>query len=310
MLENTRFGIDWLSLTVHARRDQVDQFASLLGFDVLTDAGHGSKGFAVVEKGLHGFKLMSCPGGGRDYCTFVLPGDACDFAGVSRLEDFFCAVRESGFRFNVSRIDLAFDTQAFKAQWFARAWREGAIDTSAREAREVDHLSGAGYTFYLGSRQSESMLRVYNKLDGYSFGNDPFTRVELELKGGKALSAAAVLFAMPHEWWVETAGGWLLGFINVNKRWFHKWVSGLSAALLRVQRKAPTIESIKGWIKKQVAPSLALVTGAVSGGDVEQMTLYIRDLLSCGLERLNRYQENMMGIGLESSRPKYAVFSL
>lgn len=103
---------------------------------------------------------------------------------------------------NVTRLDIAIDTRNVQVTppMFYRAWLAGKIETSARKATRVQGKTNAGtddgYTVYIGSRQSEQFLRIYDKnaeqkARGAQLDNpdEKWTRIELELKGRKAKAA-------------------------------------------------------------------------------------------------------------------------
>lgn len=106
----------------------------------------------------------------------------------------------------VTRLDVAFDTRnaAITPAKIYNAWGSGALTTKARTIRRVqgktDTQHGAGYTVYIGSRQSEQFLRVYDKNAEQAargkeidLPDELWTRAELELKGGKARRALTAL---------------------------------------------------------------------------------------------------------------------
>lgn len=90
-----------------------------------------------------------------------------------------------------SRMDLAIDLMYanYDPTDIVIAWREKRVKTHARDINQIigydKETSRTGNTVYVGSRTSETYLRVYDK--GLEQGSDVlWTRIELELKKGKA----------------------------------------------------------------------------------------------------------------------------
>lgn len=107
---------------------------------------------------------------------------------------------------NVTRMDIAFDTRhkSITPHNLYRAWQGGGIQTTARTVTRVQGTTSeyeqSGYTVYVGSRQSEQFLRIYDKrAEQLSKGKEValpeqlWTRAELELKGDKAHVALRTL---------------------------------------------------------------------------------------------------------------------
>lgn len=85
----------------------------------------------------------------------------------------------------ITRIDVAFDYKseaASAARTAEEYWLEHGIE-GIKKTKLISSKNGS--TFYIGSRQSERMLRVYDK--GLQLGDDPnWRRCEIEIKGATA----------------------------------------------------------------------------------------------------------------------------
>lgn len=289
------FSLDWVKFTVHASRASVDALLSLLGvLGALDVIGHGGTGFKTIESGLNGFQLYSEPVEvAREYLSFNLPSKFIQSLGHDKLlkvHDWLC---ESGLRFNYTRFDIAFDQQDFITSQFVEAWASGHVKTRAAAFKEIE--SNEGHTFYLGSRQSEAMLRVYDKSDGNSFGEAvPFTRVELELKGDRAMMGALEVFAAPMQSQHLMAAAILNGFCDVETDWWQEFKLITKAAWLKLRSAVSTVAKIEKWINKAVLPSLATLIAAKSGGDLDAMTTMFQQLIGDGQRRWSARHVSMV----------------
>ena len=204
--------------------------------------------------------------------------------------DWLC---ESGLRFNATRFDIAFDQQEFITAQFVDAHKAGLIDCRAEKFKEID--SSDGHTFYLGSRSSEAMLRVYDKVDGNSFGDGVgFTRVELELKGDRALFAALQVFAAPIDQQHLSAAALLNGFVDVATDFWRDFIVTTKTAWLRLRAAVSSVAKIERWINKAVLPSLATLITAKTGGDVDEMASLFHELISAGRSRMSARHDAMV----------------
>lgn len=120
-------------------------------------------------------------------CSVILDGECC--RSLRSEGRFFTIVRQlaeiEGAR--CSRIDLAFDVDSRSVLDLAHAAvRAGAFVSPANRNswRTVEGGDG-GLTVYLGSRQSERFLRIYDKAAQQKTGGE-WTRFELEVKGERA----------------------------------------------------------------------------------------------------------------------------
>lgn len=290
---NCIFSVDWLSVTVFGDFEQIKPIIATIGLDQgLEDAGHGTKGFGRVLYGLGGFRVGAEPGNGRVYCSLFLPGETLRYIGMEKLEMLARAIVKSGLRWQVARLDLAFDTQDFSVQDIAEARMNDTLEVRATTFKEIKSCGIAvdapltGHTLYFGSRWSEVMLRVYYKTDGSSFGDEPFTRLELELKNERAHNVFLSLLASPLDGWASRSASLLTGYIQVNTQWWLNFIGSVEAWWFSIKRKLATVDRKAAWLQKQIARSLTVVTLAQCGGDINAMVEYFRGLLDDGLERL------------------------
>lgn len=226
-----------------------------------------------------------------------LPGKACASLG----EDLIAFFAWSLQRGRVVRADYAIDDLGGRLtrDRILRAEAEGGIVSRWHGVREVcdrDRGKVKGWTLYFGSRQSECMVRIYDKALERAAKGSPaevgsWVRLELESKGKFADKLAReyqskgseavtgqinrrIRFVLPVEkrayrcpsapWWVEFMGSVEPG---------PSLVSGV--------RPTPTIETMRAWADRQVGPTLATVVSA-DGGSLE----WLEGMLNRGETRM------------------------
>ena len=291
-LGDVKFSIDWWRVTLWADRNYVMPLLSLLGLDVgLEDSGHAGLGFHRCENGLNGFQLyldpVNPPKDGGTYVSLNFPSQCLDNLGLERVEQaatWLCEQGLSGLKWRSTRLDLAFDTQQFAAPAVEAAWDAGLVRTAAKKGKVEKGKGGdLGYTFYIGKRQSSAMLRTYHKMDGHSFGDEAFTRVELELKEDRALMGFLEIMAAPMIERPRVAARILAGFISIDTPWWAELMEGIESSWIKVKRPTPSVQRISKWVRNQVCPSFATLVIALSdGGDMDKMDDVMRELLNEG----------------------------
>lgn len=208
-----------------------------------------------------------------------VPGEACEVLGHYNLQVLFCNA-------DLTRSDIAFDHAPFTPRDVALWVREGNIRSRAKTRRFFEDLTnnGEGETVYIGSRQSEQMLRVYDRRG--------FTRVELELKGEMAKAFKEILLLDPSEFSVKAVGVLreFVDFVDAEKdsnvsrapllSLWEEFIKNAERVKIRTTGTiTQTLESVTEWLETQV--SAMLHTFARAGGSVGQ-------LLKLGERRLKR----------------------
>lgn len=131
-----------------------------------------------------------------------------------------------------TRLDLALDIRGYNVDPMRvyRDWRDGKVVCRARKVkpytestREPDGSITDASTLYFGSRQSEIMMRLYDKGAQMKTGED-WVRLEAEIKGDRAIAIADDCYrlgirlttvqvmrdfftAMPYKFWRQIANG-------------------------------------------------------------------------------------------------------
>lgn len=193
------------------------------------------------------------------------------FSDVELLRDI---AKIEGIR--ITRLDLATDTNdtrispaELKKDWKTERFKTRAkmLSEIRKEGKEGEYQ---GHTVYIGSRQSEQFLRVYDKA-AESGQEGHLTRVELELKGHKAFEAlhtivrvgeAEGVFAAYNRFFAWLNGGW------------QDVVSNTSEKVEKLAQDKP--DKHREWLLKVALPA---VIEAVEGGD-EHVRQILIDALS------------------------------
>ena len=210
-------------------------------------------------------------------------GEGCEELGLSKI-----AAIHSGLGLRSSRLDIAADTDAFTPRALRDEVRLGNVRTrvkvpeSAAETRQWRRhtwIEGCdGDTFTLGSRSSEQYVRCYD-----SRGQ---TRFELELKGRTAAAAADALLGLVTKGqgnlFAVEALGWVRRFVdfvdatsdaNVSRQtllpFWESFISGADRAQVQFEGVVvKTVEVVRDWVVRQVAPALALLQQALGSDEL------------------------------------------
>lgn len=279
-------------------------------FGQLQSMKQGGRGFDEIWFSLLGFKAYVTPSRGtKEYFHFEIPGQACELIPNALLQGLDDVLRHNfPKRYHYTRLDLAFDEVPFTPQEVEAAIKDDLVTCVAkRRTLEVQQSPFDAkpngdigtYTVYLGSRQSERMIRVYDKRG--------FTRLELELKGKRAdLVAKEVFGAADLDTWYAITLSHLLDYVRFETAWWHEFTGRAGRAWATVTTPGKvTEEKAAGWLRHQVAPMLSVlhdlypehfVRDLITQGRVKRRRSKKYDLLlSDGQRRRNRGVENDNG---------------
>jgi hypothetical protein len=123
----------------------------------------------------------------------VLNGDSLLNARVSNVSDKETLSKIVFYKGKVTRLDLAIDAHGthLTVDDFAAAYERKEITSPAKSGTHIKNIGVDGRTFYLGSRSSERMLRIYDKnAEQKIVDTESWLRLELELKKVRANNAA------------------------------------------------------------------------------------------------------------------------
>lgn len=300
-METAQALIDWLAFTLPAGSG-VDWVRGVLGHSDWTELPHGYNGYdrCLVRGGARilwhsrdprmGIHCVLSGKGCRELEALAIVGEERDeghrYDGPMDWRRFLKLLSVHGAKF--TRVDFALDDRAgvLSMETMEAALKGGLTVSRARawEPRGARPLDGGpaagGRTLTLGSRASETYVRIYDKAaEQRSKGRaveGHWVRVELETKGKRA--TALVREVCDHG--LRAVAGYLRGHLDFKERgthsqkerwntadWWATFLRGAAKLRLAVEPAVRTIEDVKGWFRHQVAPSLALIL-AVAQGDL------------------------------------------
>lgn len=221
-----------------------------------------------------------------------------------------------------SRIDLAldiFDDSSPSVKVIQDYIKRGQLCTNSHKFMEINSgriLDGklTGFTVYIGS--SPQILRIYDKKQeridnvGEISDVDKWVRWELELTGKKAMLVATkissgkplntiikgILFAH-YSFKTKLKNSSDLHNKNrlPNMRWWQKFIDGIDAIPLKVQREKITLKEKKKWIERNTAKSISMVYETfrrVHGK--EYADIYIKELIELGKGNISKLDETLI----------------
>lgn len=305
--------IDWFTCTFRQAggwsRDDILLLCATLALPLKDyESGGGFLGYGESYRfpwGIVGFGGDSQ----AETCCFSLNGSGIAFllaSGIDPLTTFRVMI---GMGAKVTRFDIALDDYAgflsyerlsnsIGAGAYVSTSRAGIAETRSHVKRG-DSFTGRddqGFTFYVGSRQSETFARIYNKAAEQKEDRH-HVRVELEIKGQKADATFRAWLG------VDFAAVFACGLArrvidfkepgkdsNVSRHktcaWWEAFLSYCDKIRVVVVSARPTktVESVINWIARQVAPSLFVVYRALGPGALARLAEEGRERLSLDLK--------------------------
>lgn len=196
----TTTAIDWLSYTIKkplpGKRVYPD-FCHTEGHEV-----KGNLGYTYGWEMGNGIRILSNPDRPEMGYHVIMSGKALQRLASDGWDLWRLVMGVLSLGAKIKRIDLALDIHDSDEQvsTFVDAYRDGKARTKTRSFHEIKgRFPEDGHTAYFGSRQSERMVRVYDK--AAQTGLLPFSwlRVEAEIKGKKAHGIASHLSEIDRE---------------------------------------------------------------------------------------------------------------
>lgn len=326
---HNRFQIDYLTMTVFASEDKLQSILQEWNADKDIEwLPHGARGYERMAKTVYGLTVYVSPvkqkNIAQEYFTVELSSTAVQKLAIMHVMRVVDGLLKT-YRVNITRLDLACDTQAFRVRDFWNYIEDAndGVEIDGQKTvfetrfhrdniRRIVDLAQTGDTVYVGSRDSTAMLRVYKKLiEGDELFKDAdgkaeyFTRVELELHDARALASMyKLLMASPKDWhyhFVELLNGMMLLGWSV----WNDWLGSSSKWWLRLIQAEPNYERSARWIRKQVAPTLAMLArcltphsgdGEVIPFDAPRLKDYFLSLVREGDKRLTVVQKQVIAL--------------
>lgn len=291
--------IDWFAITVwdsdSVRGFAIDFVNSILGFTAWGKARSGSRGYRWRHDGLEGSNLYL---GVRDlehgeHAHLELTGSACALVNwEQKLKNLFQWLHINDIKYRITRLDIAIDHQEFEVSQVWKACQDGDIKTRVRRnnitrVTDVDHT---GDTVYMGSKSSETFVRIYKKMveNHPLFANDFFTRCETVYKDQRATHLFSILANLPPMGWLKTCRSTLNAYVSILTNWWAKWLESVNAgALLKLEQKPKSLTKTANWLHTQVAASLKMFVDAMASGDLTEEYKVIQGILSTGAKKMS-----------------------
>lgn len=286
--------VDWLQITVknYVSPEVICEELLRIPFELMKDdPGAGVKGYRALycfdnirllqaggENAGNGYQIYLSGTGCRNYEMILQANKETWF-------DLFGRIIE--FEANVPRLDLAIDDfkTYFKVSKLIRLSKAGRIVTRLKKGSDVGGFvlkdgSKMGDTLYLGSRNSLTVFRFYEKnyeqAEALQLDKDEmipkWNRYEVELHQSKAMKIIQELLKKDSlEDVVMGIFKSSMRFVNVNaedsnkRRWetWEPWewfLQGVQGVDLSIEAKEVTLDDFFGWLHKSIAPSLKVVS--------------------------------------------------
>lgn len=265
----------------------------------------GSYGYAESQSVLgSGLVCYSGNDEARGICV-VLPASALSHISLS-VSELFLELDSMGA--SVSRLDFALDDYEglLDLNEIERALDAGEVQTrwkdlDPREKRKIGAGGvGSGKTIYIGSRSSETFARFYDKNKEQAAKNPDFeplphwVRFEIEVKKRRAQRLFSELVSLIKAG-SEDLEGLLAGFVrglldfkqpsaeDTNKSrwltvgWWDLFLSFSAKVRLTLPKGIDTVEKVKRWVLRSLAPMLAVVSSVD--------TMWLDEVISSGQNR-------------------------
>lgn len=309
-------GIDWLQGTVPISTDEeviaIGDFLQAACKDVLvwspgTRCKHGKVWENEARGGAGVLIAWTLPERPDEPGSlwFSLSAKVCQRIGGTMQQCKFIQLMQSDYGAKFTRIDIAIDDfhKELKLSAIVDTLREGNF--SGFQRWNFFENSSKGWTINLGSRQSESIVRIYDK-SVETNGEIDSIRWEKEVKSLKADELAKQIsnldFSKGEDVLSAELARFALGGINfiiksdknVNRcqivNWFSEFLSAfLEPIKLVVERIKPTLERSINWLKKSVAATLAVICQVKNES-------FIHELIDLGKERLSSKHYALMSL--------------
>jgi DNA relaxase NicK len=203
-----------------------------------------------------------------------IPGKACEFLSSVKYAAIF-EYLESLYKdkYKFKRIDLAFDYVEFTPQQVYEAVlanrlrllakRETLRQENSSLLARADGQKGT-QTVYLGSNQSNRMIRVYNRRG--------FTRLELQAKDDRANLIARDLFTTNSENWYALGISHLRDYADFFEPWWDQFIAsqGRAYRTLASPEDQSLLNSI-AWVENQVSQTLSVIEDVRGRALIEKM---------------------------------------
>lgn len=336
MIKATVFGenvlLDYLSFTVPYSKGALDLLMVGLQAGQLKENDFGGMGYVSSAFILDGGRIFWHADRPEMGIHVRLNPSSLQMTGFTAL-GILNYVLDKGAK--ITRLDIAFDDMGglLDMQHMYEKLLSGAVTTRFRKVARVQGVElgvnkPIGDTINVGGRASQAFVRIYDKKQeqenkGKEVSDiESWIRVELELKSEKAHMFSGLLArtstnteeGTAEQLCVNLLYG-LLDFKEVNpdddnktrwdtSSWWREFLQAERKLKLSLPPPEKTMETARGWIRLQVAPTLAMIV--LSLPDVENVSGYdfIMNSIADGAERLSTEQQKRLALYNEQQKAK------
>jgi hypothetical protein len=245
---------------------------------------HGARGYRRVYEHPSGLSIAAEPYYGR-HCSVTFPGHISVSIIPDIAKSYFDELALRGVHLNITRLDLASDTDEFAPQDLFAAWLSGKVSCNSERStlgRYFHPLAEHDDTVSFGARTSERYGRCYLHENGH-------TRIEVEFKGVQAFGIWFQLLRTAEEAWGQCIVGAIREFVEFDIDAWRSWACGALAAKFEIvpRRVSRSLMRTFKWFEKNIVTSLALVREVVGAEGLE-------NLIADGLNRMTERQRLML----------------
>lgn len=301
---------DWASFTFKLNNPR--DIAEIIGLDpsLFSESPFGFSGY---RKSLKLGNISIYFDGREDMgCHVEMTGQGCrlyeGYFSETPWQELFQAVFAANAKF--TRLDIAIDnvdgTLTLDKIWNAIELHDNSVRTQFGEWRKI--MKGSfekgklitGNTIYLGSSKSHIQFRIYDKAQESGVAGH-WIRFELQLRDKRAHEAAR-LFASG-----ESIGTLATGIINTyfaiindddsNKSrcsmqsWWSEWLQSTEKIRLSTEQAIKLVSDTMGFIKRQYAPSLAMIKKHLGGVSFKS---FVQEVIEDGNERMGAKHKKIL----------------
>lgn len=299
--------IDWFAFTVtHCEPYRVVDMMGLKRglFDELERGGMGYK------KSLrYGNITIFYDGSENMGCHVEISGQGCRQyeSGNHSWIDLIALIQIENAK--LTRLDIAIDTvdDSLRLSQINYALRRGRYRSQFTKTRQTtasdmtgDGLKNHSQTRYFGSGTSRVMFRVYDKAAQMGL-ETPWLRFELQLRDDRANLAADAILNRQDLGHVATGIiNQYIAFIKLddsNKSrctmldWWANWLQHTDKLKITTQKAKKLVSEIQDYIKKQYAPTLAMIKKAVG---ISQFSDFLHDVITDGNRRMTTKHDQII----------------
>jgi len=268
-MPETSFCVDWVSMTL--KDASPSNFLPDFGFGLDIDQWaevRAKNGYERCYQHPFGHLLMWSPKRPDMGIHLAIGGRALNemhkFASIEPHTVIYWASQNDA---GISRLDLAFDVMGTPVDidGLAAAPQVKGAEGSAK-GRSIVTTLPRGKTLYVGSRQSDKFLRVYDKSAEQGWDAElQWTRIELELKKQTAKMAAGVLSNMDFHDMADFSAGLIKGVFNPDSP---LWAGIFNQEMIRMPSTKANSHSTLKWLLETVSKTVAKTQAELRHYDV------------------------------------------